>query len=165
MCITRNTLVIGWKAAGHVVRPRCVRSRAPLSGGTGGGHHYSITINIPTKFRTCERLARSKLPPSPLLSSEGPPRQLLIVMPRNRARRRGRSEEVGSPKMQEDTRAYPCSFKMLKNGDIDSIAHWDTFLSEYIIRTLSLVLSDSSGAGAPACFEQGFIELECEGHR
>ena len=30
--------------------------RTPLSGvGVGGGHHYSITINIPTKFRTRER--------------------------------------------------------------------------------------------------------------
>ena len=44
----------------HVVRPRCVcSSRTPLSGG-GGGHHYSITINIPTKFRTRAR-ARSFL--------------------------------------------------------------------------------------------------------
>ena len=39
--------------------------------------------------------------------------------------------------MQEDTRAYPCSFRTLKNGDIDSIAPWDTILCEYITRTLS----------------------------
>ena len=70
--------------------------RTPLSGvGVGGGgHHYSITINIPTKFRTCERgrrgrrgsLLRPPPRPGPVRGlQEGPPQQLLIVMPRNRA--------------------------------------------------------------------------------
>ena len=69
------------------------------------------------------RAARSILPPT-----EGPPRQLLIVMPRNRARRRGRRQGVRKcRKIEEEPRAFPCLFKKLKNEDINSKASRDSF--------------------------------------